>query len=171
MKLIQTDAAINPGNSGGPLVNSYGQIIGINSSKIQQTGYEGIGFAIPSATVKTTVESLIEHGYVVDRAKLGITFQVIDFLAAERNNLPQGLYVLSVSQESGLSEKIYESEIITHLDGVSLSETVDFMDIIEAKKPGDTLTIRVYNSSTNMYRDVEAVLTEDRGTSSYKSTY
>lgn len=171
MKLIQTDAAINPGNSGGPLVNSYGQIIGINSSKIQQIGYEGIGFAIPSATVKSVVESLIEYGYVAGRAKLGLTFQVIDFLAAERNNLPQGLYVLSVSQESGLSGKISEGEVITHLDGVSLSETADFMDIIEAKKPGDALSVRVYNSGSNMYRDIEAVLTEDRGTSSYKVTY
>lgn len=168
MKLIQTDAAINPGNSGGPLVNSYGQVIGINSSKIQQSGYEGIGFAIPSATVKSVVESLIENGYVTGRAKLGITFQVIDFLTAERNNIPQGLYVLSVSQESGLSNKIYEGEIITHLDGVSLSEAADFMDIIEAKKPGDTLAIRTYNTSKDMYNDVDAVLTEDRGESSYR---
>ena len=171
MKLIQTDAAINPGNSGGPLVNSYGQIIGINSSKIQQTGYEGIGFAIPSATVKTTVESLIEHGYVTDRAKLGITFQVIDFITAEQNQIPQGLYVLSVSQESGLSEEIHEGEVITHLDGVSLSETSDFMDIIESKKPGDALVIEVYNFSSGTSRDVNAILTEDRGTSSYKTAY
>ncbi len=171
MKLIQTDAAINPGNSGGPLVNSYGQIIGVNSSKIQQSGYEGIGFAIPSSTVKTVVESLIENGYVTGRAKLGVTFQVVDFLTEELSGLPQGLYVLSVSDESGLSGKISEGEIITHLDGMSLSETADFMDIIEAKQPGDSIGIRVYNTNTGTSRDISAVLTEDRGASSYTAAY
>ena len=74
MTCIQHNAAINPGNSGGALVNSAGQIIGINSSKIARTDYEGMGFAVPSAIFKPVVEALIQHGYVPNRPELGIKY-------------------------------------------------------------------------------------------------
>ena len=72
MRYIQTDAAINPGNSGGALVNMYGQVIGVNTAKIAASGYEGMGFAIPSTKVKEIVADLIDYGYVEGRVKLGI---------------------------------------------------------------------------------------------------
>lgn len=73
--LLQTDAAINPGNSGGALVNMYGQVVGITSSKIEETGYEGMGFAIPINTAKPIVDSLIKNGYVTGRVKIGISVE------------------------------------------------------------------------------------------------
>ena len=72
-KYIQTDAAINPGNSGGPLVNYYGQVVGITTSKIVSETYEGMGFAIPSQTVKNIVDTLVKNGYVEGRVKIGIS--------------------------------------------------------------------------------------------------
>lgn len=78
MNSIQTDTAINPGNSGGALVNTFGQIVGINSSKIVATGYEGLGFAIPITTAQPIISSLKQYGYVKDRAIIGITYQFVD---------------------------------------------------------------------------------------------
>ncbi len=168
MKLIQTDAAINPGNSGGPLVNLYGQIVGINSSKILQTGYEGIGFSIPSTTVKRVVESLMKYGYVENRAKLGISFQNIDYLSAKQQDVPEGLYIMGISEDSDLAGSgISTGDIITHIDGQPLSEISDFMDIIESKKPGDKLSLKIYTSSNKSTKEVSATLLEDRGSASY----
>ena len=96
---IQTDAAINPGNSGGALVDMNGRVVGINSSKIAATEYEGLGFAIPSDTVQPIVSDLMEYGYVQDRPMLGITGQYLNALQAAWNNVPSGFLVGEVNSE------------------------------------------------------------------------
>ena len=92
---IQTDAAINPGNSGGPLVNQFGQVIGINSAKLVDTQYEGIGFAIPMNDAKPIIDQLITYGRVTDRARLGITGVAITYSFSQYYSLPQGLLIIS----------------------------------------------------------------------------
>ena len=100
-RLIQTDSAINPGSSGGALVNMYGQVVGITSAKLAGVVYEGIGYAIPTTTMKRVVEQLISEGKVVDRAKLGITYTEVNSVTAEINGYDDvGLYIVSVGEES-----------------------------------------------------------------------
>ncbi len=118
MDCIQTDAAINPGNSGGALVNKYGQVIGINSSKIAATEYEGIGFAIPIHEAKPVIESLIENGYVAGRVRIGITFQSIPQALAELRGTPAGLRVVQVDESTdAYAQGVQPGDIITKLDG------------------------------------------------------
>ncbi|MEG1993922.1 MAG: trypsin-like peptidase domain-containing protein, partial [Oscillospiraceae bacterium] len=88
---LQTDAAINPGNSGGALVNEYGQVIGITSSKISSVDYEGIGFAIPISDAQPIINDIIDYGYVKGRVKIGVTLEPIDEILASMNNVPTGL--------------------------------------------------------------------------------
>ena len=101
INLIQTDAAINPGNSGGALVNSQGQIVGINTAKIAQTGVEGIGFAIAIDDAKPILSSLIAYGYVRNRPYLGIAGQDITEVMAGMYDVPMGVYVSSVDADGG----------------------------------------------------------------------
>lgn len=101
LNLIQTDAAINPGNSGGALVNSQGQVVGINSIKISETGVEGLGFAIPINDAKPIVDQLIMFGYVKGRPLIGISGKEITETIAQQYGLPVGIYVMEVTQGSG----------------------------------------------------------------------
>ena len=98
MECIQTDAAINPGNSGGALVNEYGYVVGINSSKIAATDYEGIGFAIPINDAKPIIEDLKSYGEVQGRVRLGVEVRMIDSVLAKLNNIPTGAMVISVEK-------------------------------------------------------------------------
>lgn len=91
---IQTDAAINPGNSGGALVNTYGQVIGINSQKIAATEYEGIGFAISINEAQPIINDLIQYGYVRGRVVMGITMQMIDQISAQMYGYQPGVGVV-----------------------------------------------------------------------------
>ena len=167
--LIQTDSAINPGSSGGALVDMYGHVVGITSSKLSGTVYDSVCFAIPSRTVKRVCEELIKNGKVVSRAKLGITYQEIDSVAAEiKGNNVTGLYIASVSSESDLYGKVTEGDIITHINGEKITADTVVLDIIEASSAGDTVTITVSktNGSTAEYT---VKLLANEGTSSYKT--
>ena len=93
MTLIQTDAAINPGNSGGPLLNRFGQVVGINSSKIISDHAEGLGFAIPISSARPVIDDLIENGYVTGRPRIGISGEDIGEENARYYDLPEGVYV------------------------------------------------------------------------------
>ena len=148
--LIQTDSAINPGSSGGALVNMYGQVIGITSSKLAGVEYDAIGFAIPTKTMKRVVEQLISSGKVTDRAKLGISYTEVNSVTAEiQNYADSGLLVVSVGEDSDIYGKVGEGDIITHVNGVKITNDDIVLDIIEDCKAGDTISLTVLLTSGN----------------------
>ena len=144
VNLIQTDAAINPGNSGGPLVNTKGQVIGINSMKIGSqaagdAGVEGIGFAIPINEVKSKMDSLSKP-----ILNLGITIRSIDSDTAKKYNLVEGVYVYSVDEFSPAEKAgLKIGDIITKCDGKTIKSTDDLKAAKDGKKSGDTLNLEV----------------------------
>ena len=146
--LIQTDAAINPGNSGGALVNAYGQVIGINSAKVIASGAEGMGFAIPSNSAEPVVSDLINYGRVTGRVRLGIYATEVDEVLARLNHVPTGLFVQSTEPGSDISTKgVVPGDIITKVEGQEITSTQDLTEVIEGKKPGDTVELEVYRPS------------------------
>lgn len=168
---IQTDTAINPGNSGGALINEYGQIIGIVSSKISGTSYEGVGFAIPTKTVKRITESLIKNGNVKDRARLGISYNFYNEAMAELAQLSSaGLYIQEVSDDSDLYKKVEKGDMITRVNDIAISDDAVILDLLEEYKPGDKilLTINKQSGETETY---SVKLLSDEGSSSYVNDY
>ena len=164
---IQTDTAINPGNSGGALVNAYGQIIGITSSKIASAMIEGVGFAIPSQTVKKIVESLILNGSVIDRAQLGIAYYFFDETQAQILGIGAGgLYISEAYEESDLFGKVTKGDIITRFNDIAITSDAVALDLLEEYKPGDTVPLTVYKTSGETIT-VSVVLLSDEGSSSY----
>lgn len=163
MNCIQTDAAINPGNSGGALVNKYGQVIGINSSKIAQTEYEGIGFAIPIDEAKPIIDSLIANGYVTDRVRIGITFTSIPSSMGDLMGVPAGLRVVSVDQTTDAYRKgVTAGDIITEIDGVPVVELSDVSAVLEEKRPGDEVELTIYREKNGKNTlKINVVLQED----------
>lgn len=142
--LLQTDAAINPGNSGGALVNSAGQVIGINSSKIGGNNVEGIGFAIPIDVVKPKIDSLLKP-----ILKIGISGRDITSDIAKSNNVPEGIYVVQV-QEFSAAEKagIEPGDIIEQFDGKSVKSVNDLNKIKADHKSGDVVKVQVYRDGS-----------------------
>lgn len=169
LKCIQTDAAINPGNSGGALVNRFGQVIGINSAKIITSGYEGVGFAISINDAKPVIDNLISYGYVKDRVKIGITLSPIDEVLSKLYKIPVGLRVISTEEGSDAAAKgLQAGDIITQIDGKDVRQSEDVAQILETKKPGDTIMMKVYRQTSNGVGDtfdLEVALSEDTGTS------
>ncbi|MBD5095192.1 MAG: trypsin-like serine protease [Subdoligranulum sp.] len=161
MTLIQTSAAINPGNSGGALVNRFGQVIGINSAKLNSAMFEGIGFAIPSAAAQPIVADLIDYGYVKDRVALGVMVIALSPATGPANDLPeQGLYISSIEEYSDLNRHdVTVGDVILKADGVTLVDTADLLDVLETHKPGETveLEIQKHGSGTIITIDVELV--------------
>lgn len=161
-KYIQTDAAINPGNSGGPLVNYYGQVVGITTSKIVSETYEGMGFAIPSQTVKSIVDTLVKNGYVEGRVKIGISGIAVTSDQASNYNIPQGIYVQSIVSGSPCDgTSLEEGDIITEVDGETITSFADVYAILETHKPGDKIKVKYYSSSSGD-GEVEITLQEDK---------
>ncbi len=172
---IQHTAAINPGNSGGALVNEYGQIIGINSSKIASTEYEGMGFAVPSSTVKEIVDELIKNGYVSNRPALGFTFlsatqsQTYSIIV-KANKLPAGSIVINSIMNGSdlLNTDVKEGDMIIAVNGKELDTYDVLLNIVENGKVGDTLTLTIcrVDSNYNISKfDVKVKLVEDSSTS------
>lgn len=161
-KYIQTDAAINPGNSGGPLVNYYGQVVGITTSKIVSETYEGMGFAIPSQTVKNIVDTLVKNGYVEGRVKIGISGIAVTSEQASNYNIPQGIYVQSIVSGGPCDgTSLEEGDIITEVDGETITSFADVYAILETHKPGDKIKVKYYSSSSGN-DEVEITLQEDK---------
>ena len=163
MNCIQTDAAINPGNSGGALVNMYGQVIGINSSKIVATGYEGLGFAIPIDDALPIISNLKDYGYVKDRAMLGISGQYLDSWTANFYGLPSGMYVAEVNNESVSDAGVQQGDVITKIDGEEITSANTISNYIAKKKPGDEATLTITRSLTNKTFTCKVTLTESTG--------
>lgn len=167
VKYIQTDAAINPGNSGGPLINMYGQVIGINSMKIGAAGLEGMGFAVPSNVVKTVVSDIISKGYVSGRVRLGIGAKMISNYQAQVYNVPVGILVSKIYKDSNLpSSGIQTGDIITKIGDTAITNLDVFYGELYKHKPGETITLSVFRTSATASSrtfDASVVLLEDRG--------
>lgn len=163
MDCIQTDTAINPGNSGGALVNMYGQVVGINSSKIVAEGYEGLGFAIPIDDAQSVISNLKEYGYVKDRAVLGITGQYLDSMSARFYGLTSGMYVASISNESVSNAGITQGCIITKIDDTNITSSSTITSYVSKLKPGDTVTLTVVNDLTGRTFTADVTLVQASG--------
>lgn len=140
--LIQTDAAINPGNSGGPLLNSRGEVIGVN---VAMAAAQNIGFAIPINVVKSSIENFNETGRF-DRPMLGVRYKIIPQETALLNDVPEGAYVIEVIPDSTAAALGVETgDIITKIDGRTLDEIEgNVAGGINQKKIGDTVTLEVW---------------------------
>lgn len=155
LNYIQTDAAINPGNSGGALANEYGQVIGINTAKISGDGYEGLGFAISINDAQPIIDDLINYGYVKGRVCIGISVYEIDAFTAQLNNCPQGIMVAGIESSAPVaSSGLVPGDIITAIDGQSITAYEDVSAILEGKQPGDTIVATVFRRTTG-YADKE----------------
>lgn len=162
MTLIQTDASINPGNSGGPLVNAYGQVIGITSSKIVNSGYEGIGFAIPITGATDVIGELIQYGYIKDRPYIGIQGSDLDATYAQLYNIPQGVYVQYVDPESDAYAKgLKKGDIIIAVDGTEIENMAELDEEKNKHSPGDSVTLTVYRNTRKT--DITIILSETSG--------
>ncbi len=162
MTLIQTDAAINSGNSGGMLLNSYGQVIGINSLKMSssygEASVEGLGFAIPINEAAEIIKSLISDGYVTGRPQLGITGTTITAEQAEFYHIPKGVYVYSVSENSAAG--LQQGDVITAFNGTEITTMDELNEQKNLHKAGETVTLRISRSGESM--DVQVTLQESR---------
>lgn len=157
--LIQTDAAINPGNSGGALVNSVGQVIGINTVKISVTGVEGLGFAIPIDDALPIIKELIENGKII-RPYIGISGMDLDEMTAKRNNLVEGIYVAQVLNGSPAKEAgIQKGDVIVKFEGQEITTMEELNKLKNTKNIGDTVTITVNRSGKEI--DLKVTLASD----------
>ncbi len=156
--VIQTDAAINPGNSGGPLLNSAGQVIGVNTA-VSQSG-QNIGFALPINVIKDSLKNFNATGQF-NRPYLGVAYRMISRDMAIRNDMPEGAYVQSVVKGSAAEKAgIQQGDIITKIDGKKLQEkTSELSSFIANKKVGDTLTLTVYKESSDNSGGQEVTIT------------
>lgn len=140
---IQTDAAINSGNSGGALVNSKGQVIGINTLKLSGEGVEGVGFAIPINSTKDIYEQLIEYNKV-KRPYIGIGGRDLDEDLAKRNNLVVGIYVQTIEEFSAAEKAgLKIGDVIIEADGTKVTTMDELNEIKNKKKIGDTINLKI----------------------------
>lgn len=176
MDCIQHNAAINPGNSGGALLNEYGQVIGINSSKIASTEYEGMSFSVPISTALEVANDLIAKGYVPNRPKLGITYSLASShstyaMVVQIKGLPAGsLIIRGIAADSDLkSSKIQVGDMIVAVNGKELDTPDVLLDIIDKSKVGDELKLKICRVNTDYSLEefeVTAKLIEDKGSTS-----
>ncbi len=141
--VIQTDAAINPGNSGGPLLNTRGQVIGVNVAVAGNA--QNIGFAIPINVIKESLDNFQNTGRF-DRPYLGVQYQMLTERTATANNIPQGAYITEVLPGSPADEAgIQADDVITKFDGSEL-KTVDLATLINRKKIGDEVEVEIWRN-------------------------
>ncbi len=152
-EFIQTDAAINPGNSGGPLVNAHGEIVGINTFLVSETGgFSGMGFAIPSQIVRPTVESLIEYGKV-SHGYIGIGISDVTPEEAKFFNVTNasGAVVTQVEPNSpGAKAGLKVGDVITQLNGKSVSDAGELQVEVGQKQPGTTINLKALRNGASV---------------------
>ena len=164
MTLIQTNAALNNGNSGGPLINCYGQVIGINTVKMSSyytatASVEGLGFAIPISVAKPIIDELIENGYVAGRPAIGISGDSLPSYYRTYYRLPEGVYVTSVNEGSDAKAKgIREGDIVTAINGEKICSIDELNTVKNQYAAGDEVTLTVYRSGT--YYEVTVTLVD-----------
>ncbi len=158
-KLIQTDAAINPGNSGGALVNSKGEVIGINTVKIGATEVEGLGFAIPTDAAITIIDELMSKGQI-ERPLIGISGIDLDSTTAKRNNLQEGIYIAQVASNSPASQAgLQKGDIIIGVDDKETKTMEQLNEYKNTKKIGDKIKLKIVRASKE--QEVELTLASD----------
>lgn len=158
--LIQTDAAINPGNSGGALCNEKGEVIGVNTIKITESGFEGMGFAIPAATVKEIVAEILQSGSV-NRGAMGVYLLfTLDENIAKAYNTGIDYGVMITLQEDGAAEQagLKDYDIITKFNGNDVTDMYDLQDKVFSCDAGDTVSVTVYREGS--FLDYQIVLGE-----------
>ena len=166
MTLIQTNAALNSGNSGGPLLNCFGQVIGINTLKIgnfvDSAGVEGIGFAIPSSTVKIVVDQLIRQGYVSGRPTLGIKGEGVSLFYQRYYLMPAGLFITQLDPSSDAAAKgIQTDDILISINGNYICSMEDLNYVLYGCEVGETVETIIYRAG-KQYR-VNLTLSEAKG--------
>ena len=155
---IQTDAAINSGNSGGALVNSNGEVIGINTMKFAGDGIEGIGFAIPISSATSVIEQLIEF-QAVKRPYIGIAGSSVDSTIVERYGIPEGIYVDEVEENSpAKTAELQKGDIITKIEGKEVKSVNELNQIKYTYSIGDTVTLTIYRNGETL--EIDLVLAE-----------
>ena len=148
VRYIQTDAAINPGNSGGPLINERGQVIGMNTAKIVNTKYEGMGFSIPSNKVAEIINKLIKYGYVNDRGTLSIEGTTCNLYESKLKNVPEGMVITAINSNSPIKGKnVKVKDIITELNHVRVRSAVEFIDELSKYKPGEDVVLTFFRAA------------------------
>lgn len=162
---IQTNAAINPGNSGGALLNVNGEVIGINSNKIGATAVEGMGYAIPISAAKPIISELMlketrtrvesdQVGYI------GITMQTIDAQFNQMYNIPVGVYIVSIAEDSPAKEAgLLKGDVITEFEGEKIAEYEDLQEILQYYGAGSNVTITVMRQQNGEYQPKDITLT------------
>ena len=137
----------------------YGQVIGVSSAKIAATDYEGMGFAIPSATVKDVIDDIMKYGYVQGRVKIGVTGENVQ----SSGSTPAGIAIYSIDEDGPCANTdLKENDIITGADGKKVSNFAEFYDILESHKAGDTIELEYYRSSNGSTDKVTITLQESK---------
>lgn len=150
LKMIQTDAPINPGCSGGGLFDSNGNLIGINTSKIVDEAYEGVGFAIDVRTVAYVTDNIIRYGNIPTRASLGIGYESRDYTTALKDGKNCGIIINSIKLQSGLyGVGIKQGDVIISINGKKIYDESIFLDEIEGLKAGDNVKLVIVTADYN----------------------
>lgn len=163
--LLQTDAAINPGNSGGALINTNGEIIGINSAKYSDTDVEGMGFAIPVSAVSDIINDLMNQKTKVEvaeeqRGYLGITGVTVDSQMSQNLDMPRGVYVYSIPENGAAAgTDLQPKDIITKIDSTKVQSMSDLQDALKYYSKGETVTLTVSRLSGTQYEEIKVELT------------
>jgi len=156
--LIQTSAAINPGNSGGPLLGLTGEVLGVNVAVAGDA--QNIGFAIPINVAKDTLNNFTSTGQF-ERPLLGVKYQIISEKAALVNEVPKGAYVLEVVPNSSADGAgIVKGDIIVEFDGVALSEKNSLSSLINKKKVGDKVKVKIYKWESKETKELQVTMKE-----------
>lgn len=172
VNLIQTDAAINPGNSGGALLNMNGELVGINSAKMASTDVEGIGYAIAISDVADVLETLMN---TTPRTKLedsphgvlGITGTTVSEESAQMYNIPEGVFVVEVTEDSAADQAgITENSVITEFDGKRVRSIEELVGLLEYYEPGEEVEVTVDVMADGGYEEKTVDVTLDESTDS-----
>ncbi len=175
MDCIQIDAAINPGNSGGALLNMWGQVVGITSSKLESKEYDNIGFAISFNAAKPILEELIEKGGILGRPKVGISFYEVSDSLAKVYGVPAGLHIAEIDPDCDIANTPLDiDDVIVEMNGVTVRSADDVYKIILELNPGDEVTAKVvrpledgkdktFTITFKLMEDTSASIQEDSG--------
>ena len=151
VNMFQIDAAVNEGNSGGPVYNSQGQVIGIVTAKYASAGVEGLGFAIPISDAVHIANQLLEHGYVTDKASLGVSVATVTETIARHYNMVVGAYVNTIETGSAAETAgIQVGDIITAVDGVEIADASELTSTVKSYHAGDEAVFTVWRSGETM---------------------